>query len=74
MITERNINFVCITSLLIFSLVAHYVDEPYFVTLATRITIFAIAAIGLNLVLGFGNLISFGHAAFLAVVGMSREY
>ncbi len=69
MISERSINFVCITSLLIFSLVAHYMDEPYFVTLATRITIFAIAAIGLNLVLGFGNLISFGHAAFFGFGG-----
>ncbi len=69
MIPERSINVVCISSLLIFSLASHYIGEPYFVTLATRIAIFAMAAIGLNLVLGFGNLISFGHAAFFGFGG-----
>ena len=69
MISEKNINLGCITCLLIFSLAANYMDEPYFVTLATRVTIFAMAAIGLNLVLGFGNLISLGHAAFFGVGG-----
>jgi branched-chain amino acid transport system permease protein len=69
MISERSINFFCITLLLLFSLLAHYMDKPYLVTLATRVTIFAMAAIGLNLVLGFGNLISFGHAAFFGLGG-----
>ena len=69
MISERSINIVCIISLLIFSLGSYYMGEPYFVTLATRITIFAMAAVGLNLVLGFGNLISFGHAAFFGLGG-----
>jgi len=37
----------------------------FYVTLATRIAIFALAASSLNLILGFGGLVSFGHAAFV---------
>lgn len=44
-------------------------DEPFLVTLATRIVIFAIAATGLNLALGYGGLVSFGHAAFFGLGG-----
>jgi branched-chain amino acid transport system permease protein len=36
----------------------------YYVSLATRIMIYALAAMSLNLVLGYGGMISFGHAAF----------
>ena len=69
MISERNINYFCISFLLLFASLSYYLNEPYFVTLAARITIFAIAATGLNLVLGYGNLVSFGHAAFFGVGG-----
>lgn len=44
-------------------------DEPFFITLATRAVIFAIAGIGLNLALGYGGLVSFGHAAFFGLGG-----
>ena len=43
--------------------------EPFYVTLATRIAILAIAAIGLNIALGLGGLVSFGHAAFFGLGG-----
>ena len=39
----------------------------YYVTLFTRIMIFALAAVGLNLILGYGGLVSFGHALFLGI-------
>lgn len=39
----------------------------YYLGVATRIMIFAIAASSLNLILGYGGMISFGHAAFLGV-------
>lgn len=45
------------------------VDEPFLITLATRVVIFAIAGIGLNLALGYGGLVSFGHAAFFGLGG-----
>lgn len=48
-------------------LYARSVAEPFIVTLATRILIFAIAAISLNLILGYGGLVSFGHALFLGL-------
>lgn len=38
-------------------------------TLATRITILAIAAASLNVALGYGGLVSFGHAAYFGVGG-----
>jgi|SRR5450631_1352745 branched-chain amino acid transport system permease protein len=41
--------------------------QTYLVSLFMRIMIFAIAAIGLDLILGYGALISFGHAAFIGL-------
>jgi len=38
-------------------------------TLFTRIVILALAATSLNLILGFGGMVSFGHAAYLGVGG-----
>jgi len=39
-------------------------DGLFYVSLAARILIYAIAATSLNLVLGYGGMVSFGHAAF----------
>jgi branched-chain amino acid transport system permease protein len=39
-------------------------DGLFYVSLASRILIYAIAATSLNLVLGYGGMVSFGHAAF----------
>ena len=55
--------------LLVTALVAHLVDEPYIITLATRAAILALAAVGLNLALGLGGLVSLGHAAFFGIGG-----
>jgi branched-chain amino acid transport system permease protein len=46
---------------------ARVVDEPFYVTLFGRIMIWAIAALSLNLILGYGGMVSFGHAAYLGV-------
>ncbi|MET0346374.1 MAG: branched-chain amino acid ABC transporter permease [Casimicrobiaceae bacterium] len=43
------------------------IGEPYYVTLFTRIVIFAIAATGLNLILGYGAMVSFGHAMYVGI-------
>jgi len=43
------------------------VGAPFYVDVATRIAIFAIAAVALDLVLGYGGMVSFGHAAFIGV-------
>jgi branched-chain amino acid transport system permease protein len=43
------------------------VPENYLLDLGTRIMIFAIAAVALDLVVGYGALVSFGHAAFIGL-------
>ena len=43
------------------------IGEPFYVTLAARIVIYALAACGLNLVLGYGGLVSFGHALYVGL-------
>jgi branched-chain amino acid transport system permease protein len=48
-------------------LYAGIVGDPFAVTLITRILVFAIAALSLNLILGYGGLVSFGHALFLGL-------
>jgi branched-chain amino acid transport system permease protein len=41
--------------------------EPFYIDLVRRIMILAIAAVSLNLILGYGGLVSFGHAAYLGI-------
>ena len=49
--------------------VAAALDQPFYIDLFRRIMIFAIAALSLNLILGYGGMVSFGHAAYLGVGG-----
>ncbi len=41
--------------------------QPFWLDVFTRLVILAIAATALNLILGFGGLVSFGHAAYLGL-------
>jgi branched-chain amino acid transport system permease protein len=41
----------------------------FILTLFTRIVIYALAAASLNLIMGYGGMMSFGHAAYLGVGG-----
>jgi branched-chain amino acid transport system permease protein len=43
------------------------IDQSFYVSLASRMLIFALAATSLNLVIGFGGMVSFGHAAFFGI-------
>ncbi len=43
--------------------------EPYYVNLASRVALLGMAGAGLNLALGFGGMVSFGHAAFFGLGG-----
>jgi branched-chain amino acid transport system permease protein len=47
-----------------FPLAMHAMDQHFYITFATRVLIYAMAAASLNLVLGYGGMVSFGHAAF----------
>lgn len=54
-------------SLGLLPLAAWWVAEPFYVGLFSRIMIFALAVLSLDLILGYGGMMSFGHAAFLGV-------
>ena len=69
MIRERYINLLIGALLLIVPLVALQMDEPFIITLATKAAILALAGVGLNLALGQGGLVSFGHAAYFGIGG-----
>jgi branched-chain amino acid transport system permease protein len=45
--------------------VATALGEDFYIGLASRILIYALAATSLNLILGYGGMVSFGHAAFI---------
>ena len=48
-----------------FPLAMQAADSLFYVSFASRVMIYAIAATSLNLALGYGGMISFGHAAFV---------
>ncbi len=68
---ESLINVVLLSLLIGVPLWAMFANEPYFITLATKAAILAIAGVGLNLALGRGGLVSFGHATFFGLGGYS---
>lgn len=69
-ITPRN---VVVSALLMFlALVPVYAavtGNAFLMTLFTRIVILAMAATSLNLILGYGGMVSFGHAVYLGIGG-----
>lgn len=50
-------------------LYAAVTGEPFALTLFSRIVIMALAAVSLNLIMGYGGMVSFGHAAYLGIGG-----
>jgi branched-chain amino acid transport system permease protein len=53
--------------LILLPMLAALGGEPYLVSLASRILIYALAAVSLDLILGYGGLVSLGHAAFFGI-------
>ncbi len=66
---ETGFNTVLALGLLVIPFMASAMDEPFGITLATRVAVLALAGVGLNLALGLGGLVSFGHAAFFGLGG-----
>ncbi|MAQ81710.1 MAG: branched-chain amino acid ABC transporter permease [Maritimibacter sp.] len=69
MTRETAVNTVILGLLIAVPAWALYADEPFTITLATRAVIFALAAVGLNIALGLGGLVSLGHAVFFGIGG-----
>lgn len=63
------INAALFGGLVLIALGAQVAGEPFIITLATKAAILGLAGVGLNLALGYGGLVSFGHAAFFGVGG-----
>lgn len=63
----------CLLVFAVFAIALPYfakaIGDPSLIGLATRIAIYAIAAASLNFILGYGGLVSFGHAAFFGAGG-----
>ncbi|MSQ62449.1 MAG: branched-chain amino acid ABC transporter permease [Betaproteobacteria bacterium] len=65
-------NWILVAILLLLGAVpaaAAYFEQPFYLDLLRRVMIFAIAAVSLNLILGYGGMVSFGHAAYLGIGG-----
>jgi branched-chain amino acid transport system permease protein len=69
MSARRLILAACVLLLLAVPALAMLFKQPYYIDLVRRVMIFGIAAASLNLILGYGGLVSFGHAAYLGVGG-----
>jgi branched-chain amino acid transport system permease protein len=65
--SERNLLLSLLVLATIFPWFADLTGHQYLVSSASRILILAIAAISLDLILGYGGLVSLGHAAYLGV-------
>ncbi|MCC2099389.1 MAG: branched-chain amino acid ABC transporter permease [Hyphomicrobiales bacterium] len=65
--TERIISSIIVLALVAVPVIAFYSGARFWVDIATRLVILSIAAVGLNFILGYGGMISFGHAAFIGL-------
>ncbi len=69
-ITLRNVVIaVVVLALVLLPLYVVITDDRFMLTLVTRIVILAMAAVSLNFILGYGGMMSFGHAAYLGLGG-----
>ncbi len=66
---KKIVVFAGMICLFLLPVVATFLGHDYFISLFTRILIYALAAVSLDLLLGFGGLVSLGHAAFFGVGG-----
>ncbi len=64
---RRWVMVACLAAFAALPLLTEAFDQPFLLDIADRIMIIAIAAISLNLILGYGGMISFGHAAYLGI-------
>ncbi len=67
-----------LTLLAVMPILVAWLEQPYVLDIVMRLMCLSIAAVSLNLVLGFGGMVSFGHAAFIGIgayaVGIPAYY
>ncbi len=59
--------WVLIAGFMVLPVYTSFADLPFWNDIAMRIMLLGMASMGLNLVLGFGGMVSFGHAAFIGI-------
>jgi len=68
--TARNVfAAVLLAALALLPLYSLATGDTFVLTLFTRVLILAIGAVSLNLIMGYGGMVSFGHAAYLGIGG-----
>ena len=77
-IRDNSLLWLLIAGFALFPIFTHFADLPFWNDVAMRIMLLGMAAMGLNLVLGYGGMVSFGHAAFIGIgaycVGISQFF
>src|SRR5262245_33472294 len=69
-LSTRNVaTAVLLLALVLLPVYVELTGSRFLLTLFTRIVILALAAVSLNLILGYGGMMSFGHAAYLGIGG-----
>jgi branched-chain amino acid transport system permease protein len=63
------VNAVIVVVLALVPVYAALTGDTFAITLFTRVLIMALAALSLNLIMGFGGMVSFGHAVYLGIGG-----
>jgi branched-chain amino acid transport system permease protein len=67
--SERTTAIVLLALLALVPPLAAALDQPFYLDLFGRMMVYALAAVSLNFILGYGGMVSFGHAAFLGIGG-----
>ena len=65
--SDRTLRVVGLAALIVFALVVPFLFGPYRVGQFTLVLAYAVAALGLNLLVGYNGQISLGHGAFFAL-------
>ena len=77
-IRDNQLLWLLIAGFAVFPVFTHLANLPFWNDVAMRIMLLGMAAMGLNLVLGYGGMVSFGHAAFIGIgaycVGIIQFY
>jgi branched-chain amino acid transport system permease protein len=63
-------NLLAVSILIILSsvpVVSTLMGQPFYMTFFLRIMIYALAALSLNMILGYGGLVAFGHALYIGI-------
>ncbi|UPT87401.1 branched-chain amino acid ABC transporter permease [Bradyrhizobium barranii subsp. apii] len=66
---RKAVTALMLAGLVLLPLYSQLSGNIFILTLFTRIVILALAAASLNLIMGFGGMMSFGHAAYLGIGG-----